>query len=88
MNKPYSNSRALQVLPMSNITAKVPDSLLKALDATAAELEISRSALVRQALQRYLDDYGDLAVAIERLQDPSDRTMRWHEVRNALLNTS
>ena len=73
---------------MNKITAKVPDSLLKALDATAAELEISRSALVRQALQRYLDDYYDLNVAIERLRDPTDSTMSWHEVRNALLNTS
>lgn len=73
---------------MSKITAKVPDSLLKALDATAAKLEISRSALVRQALQRYLDDYDDLNVAIERLRDPTDSTMSWYEVRNALLNTS
>ena len=73
---------------MSKITAKVPDSLLKALDATAAKLEISRSAVVRQALQRYLDDYDDLNVAIERLRDPTDSTMSWYEVRNALLNTS
>ena len=73
---------------MSKITAKVPDSLLKALDATAAKLEISRSALVRQALQRYLDDYDDLNVAIERLRDPTDSTMSWYEVRNPLLNTS
>ena len=73
---------------MSKITTKVPDSLLKALDAVAMELEISRSALVRQALQRYLDDYDDLNLAVERLQDPSDRAMSWNEVRNALLNTS
>ena len=72
---------------MSKITAKVPDSLLKALDAVAMELEITRSALVRQALQRYLDDYGDLNLAVERLQDPADRALSWHQVRNALLNT-
>lgn len=72
---------------MSKVTAKVPDSLLEALDAVAMELEITRSALVRQALQRYLDDYGDLNLAIERLQDPSDKTLSWREVRNALLNT-
>ncbi len=73
---------------MSKITATVPDSLLEALDAVATELEISRSTLVRQALHRYLDDYGDLNVAIERLRDSSDRTMNWHEVRKALLDTS
>ena len=72
---------------MTKITATVPDSLLEALDAVAAELEINRSALVRQALHRYLDDYGDLDVAIERLRDPTDRRLNWREVKNALLNT-
>ena len=73
---------------MAKITVKVSEQLTDALDAVAAELEISRSALVRQALHRYLDDYGDLSAAIERLRDSSDRTRSWREVKNALLNTS
>ncbi len=73
---------------MTKITVKVSEQLTDALDAVAAELEISRSALVRQALHRYLDDYGDLSAAIERLRDSSDRTRSWREVKNALLNTS
>ena len=44
---------------------------MEALDAAAAELKRSRAALVRQALERYLEDYDDLSVAIDRLRDPS-----------------
>ncbi len=72
---------------MSQITARVPDSLVEALDAAAAELNRSRAALVRQALERYLEDYNDLSVAIERLRDPSDPVLDWDKVRNELLDS-
>ncbi len=72
---------------MSQITARVPDSLVEALDAAAAELKRSRAALVRQALERYLEDYDDLSVAIERLRDPSDPVLDWDKVRNELLDS-
>ena len=72
---------------MSQITARVPDNLVEALDAAAAELNRSRAALVRQALERYLEDYNDLSVAIERLRDPSDPVLDWDEVRNELLDS-
>ena len=72
---------------MSQITARIPDDLVEALDAAAAELNRSRAALVRQALERYLEDYKDLSVAIERLRDPSDPVLDWDEVRNELLDS-
>ncbi len=72
---------------MSQITARVPDNLVEALDAAAAELKRSRAALVRQALERYLEDYNDLSVAIERLRDPSDPVLDWDKVRNELLDS-
>ncbi|MCY3713836.1 MAG: ribbon-helix-helix protein, CopG family [Gemmatimonadetes bacterium] len=72
---------------MSQITARVPDNLVEALDAAAAELNRSRAALVRQALERYLEDYSDLSVAIERLRDPSDPVLDWDKVRNELLDS-
>ena len=72
---------------MSQITARVPDRLVEALDAAATELNRSRAALVRQALERYLEDYNDLSVAIERLRDPSDPVLDWDKVRNELLDS-
>lgn len=57
---------------MNQITARVPDNLIEALDAAAKELKRSRADIVRQALERYLEDFDDLTVALERLRDPTD----------------
>ncbi len=70
---------------MSQITARLPDAVVAALDAAAQRLNRSRAAVVRQAIERYLDDYDDLTVAVERLQDPNDPVLDWDEVRSTLL---
>ena len=72
---------------MSQITARVPPALIEALDAAAVQLNRSRAQVVRQALERYLEDYDDLAVALERLRDPSDPVLDWDEVRRELLDS-
>ena len=70
---------------MTQLTARVPDELAQALDAAARQLKRSRADVIRQALERYLEDFDDLSVAIERLRDPSDPVLDWDEVRNGLL---
>jgi transposase len=70
---------------MTQLTARVPDELAQALDAAATQLKRSRADVIRQALERYLEDFDDLSVAVERLRDPSDPVLDWDEVRNGLL---
>ena len=72
---------------MAQITARVPDQLAEAVDAAAARLNRSRADVIRQALERYLEDFDDLSVALERLQDPSDPVLDWDEVRRELLGS-
>ncbi len=72
---------------MSQITARVPDELVDALDAAAEDLKRSRADIIRQALERYLEDYDDLEVAVERLRDPADPVLDWDQVRHELLNS-
>ena len=72
---------------MTQITARVPDELAASLDAAAAQLKRSRADVVRQALERYLDDFHDLSVALDRLRDPSDPVLDWDEVRRDLLGS-
>ena len=72
---------------MSQITARVPDTLVEALDAAAVELKRSRADIIRQALERYLEDFDDLTVALERLRDPTDPVLNWDQVRNELLGS-
>ena len=72
---------------MTQITARVPEELAKALDAAAAVLKRSRADVVRQALERYLEDFDDLSVAVERMRNPSDPVLDWDEVRRELLGS-
>ena len=72
---------------MPQITARVPEELAEALDAVAAVLKRSRADLIRQAIERYLEDFDDLSVAVERMRDPSDPVLDWDEVRRELLGS-
>ena len=66
---------------------RLPDEQTAALDAAAAELKRSRTEVVRQAIERYLEDFDDLSVAVEQLRDPSDPVLDWDEVRHELLGS-
>ena len=70
---------------MTQITARVPDELALSLNAAAAQLKRSRADVVRLALESYLEDFGDLSVALDRLRDPSDPVLDWDEVKRELL---
>ena len=69
---------------MSQITARLPDALVGALDAAAKELNRSRAEVIRQAIERYLEDF-DLSIALERLRDPTDPVLDWDDVRRDVL---
>ncbi len=72
---------------MSQITARLPDELVEALDRAARDLKRSRAEVVRQAIERYLEDFVDVTAAVERLRDPTDPVLDWDEVRRGLLGS-
>lgn len=69
---------------MNQITARVPDTLIEALDAAAMHLTRSRADIVREALERYLEDLDDFTVSLERLYDPTDAELGWDQVKQEL----
>ena len=71
---------------MSQITARLPDELVAALDNAAAELRRTRAEVVRQAIEYYLEDFEDLNLALQALRDPADAVLNWVTVKNELLN--
>ena len=71
---------------MSQITARFPDEVIEALDAAASQLRRSRAEIVRQAVERYLEDFDDLTVAVELLRDPNDPVLDWEQVKRGLLD--
>ena len=69
------------------VTARLPDPVVDALDTAARQLRRSRADVIRLAVERYLEDFDDLSVAIDRLRDPSDPALDWDKVRRELLDT-
>ncbi len=70
---------------MAQITARLPENLVKSLDSAARQLKRTRADIVRQAVEYYLDDLEDLSRALEVLRDPSDPVLDWEKVKLELL---
>jgi len=71
---------------MTQVTARLPDELVQEIDRAANQLSRSRAQVVRQAVEYYLDDFEDLRLALERLNDPADPLLDWEEVKRDLLD--
>ena len=69
------------------VTARLPDPMVDALDSAARQLRRSRADIIRQAVERYLQDFDDLSIAIQRLRDPGDPVLDWDRVRRELLDS-
>ena len=72
---------------MRQITISLPDALAEALDLATKEMNLSRTDIVRQAVERYQEDFDDLTVARRRLRDPSDPILDWDQVRDKLFDS-
>ncbi len=70
---------------MTQVTARLPDDLVKSIDEAARSLNRSRSEIIKQAIEYYLADVHDLRLALERLKDPADPVLDWDEVKRDLL---
>ena len=45
---------------MAQITTRLPDDIIESLDKAAETLHRPRAEIVRQAIERYLQDFDDL----------------------------
>ena len=70
---------------MTQISARLPETLVKSLDRTAARLKRSRADVIRQAIEYYVEDAEDLSRAIDALRDPADPVLDWETVKRDLL---
>ncbi|WP_292993325.1 ribbon-helix-helix domain-containing protein [Nitrosomonas sp.] len=71
---------------MRQISVRLPDELVTALDEAAAKLHRARADVIRQAVENYLDDFEDISRAVEILRDPADPILDWETVKHNLLS--
>ena len=70
---------------MNNVVAtRFPENIINELDEVARERKRTRAEIIREAVDIYLKEWADYAIALDRLRDPNDRvipsTAFWDEV--------
>jgi RHH-type transcriptional regulator, rel operon repressor / antitoxin RelB len=70
---------------MRQISARLPDELVAALDEVATKLHRTRADVIKQAVEYYLDDFEDISRAVEVLRDPADPILDWETAKHDLL---
>jgi RHH-type rel operon transcriptional repressor/antitoxin RelB len=73
---------------MSQITARLPDDMVAAIDHAARTLNRSRAEIIRKSIEHYLEDFNDLNTAIDRLRDPADEVLDWEQAKRDLLSAN
>ena len=66
------------------ISVRLPKVLADQLDGIAKETERPRSFIIQKALELYIEDFADLQIALDRLQNKSDAIISGKELRESL----
>jgi len=68
----------------TSVSLRLPDDLAKKLSDIAKETERPRSFIIQKAIETYIEDFADLQVALDRLQDKTDKVISSEEMKKAL----
>lgn len=66
------------------VSLKLPKLLHRQLEEIVEESERSKSYLIREAIERYLDDHSDSIIASHRSHDKDDGIISSRELRERL----
>ena len=66
------------------VSIRLPDVLAQELAHIAGETERPRSFRIQKALETYIEDFGDVQIALDRLRDHMDPVVSSREMRKSL----
>ena len=66
------------------VSIRIPDEVEKQLNAITKETERAKSFHIQKALETYIDQYADLQIALDRLNDQNDEIISAEEMRKLL----
>lgn len=70
------------------ISLRLSEDIHEQLEEIAEDTDRSKSYLIRKAIERYLDEYADYRIALERLHDKDDEIISSKELRKRLASNS
>ncbi|TET90276.1 MAG: ribbon-helix-helix protein, CopG family [Methanomassiliicoccales archaeon] len=72
-------------MPVS-ISLRLPKTVHEQLQEIAEESDRTKSYLIRKAIERYLEEYADYRIALDRLHDKDDEIISAKELRKRLAS--
>lgn len=72
-------------MPVS-ISLRLPKVVHEQLEEIATESDRTKSYLIRKAIERYLEEYADYRIALDRLHDKDDKIISSKELRKRLAS--
>ena len=68
----------------ASVSIQLPEPLALELEGVARATKLAKSFHLQKALELYLEEYADLQVALDRLEDSSDPVVSLEEMRQKL----
>ena len=66
------------------MSVRLPDEVALELEELSETLDRPKTYIIVKALERYLEEYADHMVALERLRDKDDKVISGREMRERL----
>ena len=66
------------------ISLRLKDNIFEKLEFLCKDLDRNKSYIIKKALERYLEDYSDYQIALDRLRDKDDEIISSVEMRKRL----
>ena len=66
------------------MSLRLPEEIIDQLDEIAESTERTKSYLIKKAIERYLEEYADYEIALDRMNDPHDKIISSKELRRRL----
>ena len=61
---------------------RLPEEILEEVELLAKNLDRSKTYLIKQAIEIYLEEYADYQIALDRLNDKDDEILTGKELRD------
>ncbi|QWR77391.1 ribbon-helix-helix domain-containing protein [Candidatus Magnetomonas plexicatena] len=71
---------------LESVSVNIDTELLHKLDTLAMNTNSSKSSLIQEAIEYYLEEISDFNSAFEILNNPDSEYIEWEPVKNDLLN--
>jgi len=68
----------------TTLSIRLPDDLASNLEDIAKETKRSKTFHIQRALEAYMENFADLQVALDRLQDQTDPIVSSEDMRKSL----